>query len=75
MQEFNPSDKRPSLKRIWKWLRKLLEEYMTSRDDRHIDELQILLGVSSGKEVVKQVSRLRHENQKIKQRLSRLNLE
>ena len=72
MQEFNPRDKKPSLHRIWKWLRRLLEEYMSNRGTPVLQELQKILCVYSNKEIIRSVRKLQSTNKSVTAKIHRL---
>ena len=65
MNKFNPNEKRPSLRRIWNWIKWLLEEYMCSKSSDLLINLQKIVGVHSAGELVSGVKKLKHENKKI----------
>lgn len=75
MQEFNPRDKKPSLHRIWKWLRRLLEEYMSNRGTPVLQDLQKMLSVYNNKDLIKAVRKLQHDNKSVTAKLNRLNFD
>jgi hypothetical protein len=66
MTKFNPDERKPSLKRIWTWLKWLLEEYMHCLEP--FAELKDLLCVDTAKEVVEKVRRLRRRNASVGRR-------